>query len=181
MENGSETSPQSVESCHFCYGPVNSDDNHCAKCSYPLKGSDDEKAAFVLRKNADQINLPKFKNKSENALGTLYFLAGFFMLCAIIVFFQKEESADLLAILLPYLILTILFLILGSYAKQKPLACFISGLCLYIIIEVLVVAEAHFSTNFIDIIFNLIVIGFLVNGIRASLEIERIKKENDLD
>jgi len=84
-----------------------------------------------------------------------------------------------LAIVIPYFVLGIVFLLLGEYSKKKMLACFISGLCLFIIVQLLYV----FNEPQFDLIYTVFVIAtivYLILGIKSAIEIEKIKKEHNL-
>jgi len=117
---------QPYQHCDACFARVTDDDTYCAGCGYPLKGSENEQKKFIDHRNKNDVNLPKFKKKVARAGNTLYYLSAVFILYSAISFFTSSNDPYILAIVIPYLILAILFLILGSFSNQKPLACFIS-------------------------------------------------------
>jgi hypothetical protein len=82
--------------------------------------------------------------------------------------------------LLTNLILAFVFLALGGYAHKKPLACIVSGLCLYVIVIILN-AIADPATIARGALVKILIIGYLVKGIKSAIEIEKIKKEHNID
>jgi hypothetical protein len=84
-----------------------------------------------------------------------------------------------LAYVLPNLILAILFLALAGYSRKKPLVCLVCGLCLYVIVQVLMLIDDPARIAY-GIIFKIAIIGYMINGIKSAIEIEKIKKENNI-
>jgi hypothetical protein len=94
-------------------------------------------------------------------------------------FFLSKDNPDVLAIVIPIFILAVLFLILGAYSAKKPLACLISGLSLYVIVQILLAIDD--PVNIVKgIIFKIAIIGYLIKGIKSAIDIEKIKKDNHL-
>lgn len=165
-----------VKHCDGCYIAVTNDDFYCTHCGYPLKGTADEQRKFVISLSQKEAALPEFEKKVERAGDTLYYLGGIFVLYSGYNFWHNKDNPSVLAIVLPNLVLAILFLLLAGFSKQKPLACFVSGLCLYLIVQVLILVS---NPSRIDLGFfvKIIIIVFLIKGIKSAIEVERIKKE----
>jgi hypothetical protein len=178
MEDSLSISALPVE-CHACYAKGTADDVYCTNCGYPLKGTEQEQRNFILQKSFVTIDLATFKERLQKAANTLYYLAGVFVFYGIITFFIRKDDPDVLALVLPNLILAVLFLALGGYTNKKPLACIISGLCLYVIVQILNFIGNPASIAF-GIIFKILIIGYMIKGIKSAIEIERIKKENNI-
>ncbi|WP_143014033.1 hypothetical protein [Mucilaginibacter pineti] len=121
----------------------------------------------------------EFNKTLKSATMSLYYLAGIFVISGLISFFMNKDNADVLAIVLPNFILAILFLVLGSFSRKKTLACLVSGLSLYIIVQVLNAIADPVSIGR-GIIMKIIIIGYLINGIKSAINIEKIKKENNI-
>ncbi|MFI5139239.1 MAG: hypothetical protein ACHQIM_15555 [Sphingobacteriales bacterium] len=138
MENSLSASITPIEQCAACNVQVLNDDEYCSNCGYPLKGAEQEQKDFILKKDFANIDIAGFDKRIKKAGNTLYYLAFFFIFGGVIVFFLKKNSPDVLAMILPNLILTVVFLVLGWYSRKKPLACIVSGLCLYIITLLLI-------------------------------------------
>ena len=179
MENSVSAPNLPIERCAACFTNVVNDDVYCSNCGYPLKDSTQEQRDFISNRHSTNIDIAIVNKRVRNAGNTLYYLSGIFILSGIINFFISKDDPDVAAIVIPIFILAILFLVLGEYSKKKPLACIISGLALYVIVQVL---------NFIDnpaniahnIIIKIIIIAFLIKGIKSAVDIEKIKKENNI-
>ncbi len=175
--------PPPIPRCDACFKEIENDDVFCAYCGYPIKGTKVEQSAFILKQNKIDYYKAEIKKKVENRIDkgatTLFCLSGLFILAAIIGFFKLQDNPQVLAFVIPYLILGIIFLLLGEYSKKKPLMCFVSGLCLYIIAELYDISERPQASP-LGIITIFIIIVFLVLGIKSAVEIEKIKKENNI-
>jgi hypothetical protein len=165
--------------CNSCFTKIDQDDQFCNNCGYPLKGTEEEKRTFQSTRTVNEIDIADYNKKLTNAANTLYYLGGIFVIYALVQFFVKKDDEDVLAYVLPNIVLAIVFVVLGGYTKKKPLACLISGFSLYIIVQVLN-AVTEPSTVIKGIIVKIIVIGFLVRGIKSAIEVDRIKKESNL-
>jgi hypothetical protein len=165
--------------CEACYIKVHPNDQFCNNCGYPLKGSAEQQDAFKSKQVVDTVNMRDYQKKLANASNTLYFLSALFILVAGILFFKHEEDEAVLAYVLPSIILGVTFLLLATYTKKKPLACLICGFSLYIIVQALG-AISDPATIASGIILKIIVVVFLINGIKSAVEVDRMRKENNL-
>ncbi|BAU54820.1 hypothetical protein [Mucilaginibacter gotjawali] len=179
MENPATLPSPSVERCYACAKEVANADVYCNNCGYPLKGTEWDQKKFIGKQNEVDINLPEFQKRLTHAANSFYYLAGAFIVYGLFYFFIKMDDPGVLSFVLPNFILAIVFLVLGAYSKIKPLACIVSGLCLYIIVLVLN-AVGNPASIASGIILKIIIIGYLVKGIKSALEIEKIKKENNI-
>jgi hypothetical protein len=179
MENSIALTPEPTAKCDACYTDVLNDDAFCANCGYPVKGTEFEQKTFVANQQVLHIDMAEYNDKIKKAGNSLYYLSGIFLLNALFVFFTNKDSEDVLGVTLPIIILSILFLGLGGYSRKKPLACIICGLSLYVIVQVLNLIVDPVSL-FRGIIFKVIIIGYLIKGIKSALELENFKKENNI-
>ena len=177
MENTASTTTTTY--CNACATEVVNDDAFCTNCGYPLKGSEKDQRYFIAQRSNVLIDMAEFNKKIKHAGNSLYYLSGVFVLMAIISFFKYQDDAEVLGIVIPIVILAALFLVLGSYSRKKPLACLVSGLCLYVIVQVLNIVSNPASVAS-GIIWKIAIIGYLVVGIRSAIEIEKIKKEHNI-
>jgi hypothetical protein len=179
MENSLSAPAQSLERCDACFTDVATDDVYCPNCGYPVKGTEQEQKDFRLNHDFQNIDLFHFNDKVRKAGNVLYYLSGIFVVSGMIFYFLKKDSPDAIATLITNLILAMLFLALGGYSRKKPLACIISGLCLYAIILVLdaIVDPVSIVRG---IFLKIVIVGLLVKGLKSAIEIEKIRKENNL-
>jgi predicted nucleic acid-binding Zn ribbon protein len=180
MDTPELTTPiATLQHCDICYKDVPADDSFCQTCGYPLKGTEQEQKDFRLQHDFRNIDIASFGAKVKKASNALYYLSGIFVISGLIIYFSNQNAENAVGVLITNLILAMVFLALGGYSKKKPLACIISGLCLYAIIVILNAIVDPISIVR-GIIFKIVVIGFLINGLKSALEIEKIKKENNL-
>ena len=179
MENAIPEPAQPAGYCKACAAQVVNDDAFCTSCGYPLKGTEKDQRYFMAERSNVMIDMAEFNNKIRRAGNSLYYLSGVFVLIALINYFRNQNDPLVLGFVIPLMILAVLFLVLGYYSRKKPLACLISGLCLYIIVQVLLIVSnpANLAAG---IIWKIFIIGYLVNGVRSAIEIEKLKKEHNI-
>lgn len=178
MENAPLEKSTALILCDACHTRINDLDSFCNNCGYPMKGSKFEQNSFIAKRNDAEIDLIAFNKRLKNAGNTLFYLAGFFLFATVYNFFSFKDDPQVLAIVLPNVILGILFLVLGEYCKKKPLACMVCGLCLYIIVQLLLFVDNP-SINLGDIV-ELVIIAYLIIGIKSAIDIEKVKKEHNI-
>lgn len=179
MENSISTPVLQTELCTYCNSKTETEDVFCTNCGYPLKGTELEQNNFVTQRSFNDIDLADLNKKLKNAGMSLYYLAGIFVISGFVNFFLSKDNPEVLAIVIPIFILAVLFLILGAYSAKKPLACLISGLSLYIIVQILSAIDDPVNIAK-GIIFKIAIIGYLIKGIKSAIDIEKIKKDNHL-
>lgn len=167
---------QNLNLCACCahhYEPI---DIFCNTCGYPLQGTQQQQESFISNRVVKEINLVDLKKKIESARNSLYIITavlGIFGLFGL--FFTKDED-DLFYSLITYVILVGAFLAFAVWSKTKPASALISGLSLYVIVQILNAVNDP-TTIFSGIIFKILIIAYLVKGIIALLEVDKIKKE----
>lgn len=114
--------------------------------------------------------------KVDAASNSLYWIAGILTVSSVFSYFVMQNDENLIAFLITSIILIGAFLAFGVWSKTKPAAALISGLSLYVIIQ-LINAVDNPATIFSGIIFKIIIIGYLIKGIIAVTEVGKIKKE----
>jgi hypothetical protein len=179
MENSLSASIAPIEQCAACNVQVLNNDEYCCNCGYPLKGAEQDQKDFILKKDFARVDVAEFNKRINKAGNYLYYLAFFFTFSSIITFFARRNDPELLGMIVPLLVLAVVFLGLGWYSKQKPLACIISGLALYIIALLLIYINNP-SRIASGILFKIIIIGYLIKGIKSAIEIEKVKKEHNI-
>jgi hypothetical protein len=165
--------------CNSCYRTFITTDIYCNNCGFPLHGTKEEKDHHIANRAVKQIDLGELKKSVETACNSLYWIAGVIAVSAIFIFFTAEEE-DQFNLLILNVILIGAFLAFAVLGKTKPITAMISGLSLYIIIQILnLIADP--TTILKGIIFKIGIIFYLIKGIRAVLEADKIKKELNID
>ncbi|MFC0517859.1 zinc ribbon domain-containing protein [Mucilaginibacter angelicae] len=179
MENQIPVAVQLTEKCAHCNTDVKPEDTFCTQCGYPVKGTEAEQNKFISERQVEEIDMFTYNKTLKQAGTSLYYLAGVFIISGLIYFFMHKDEAEVVAVVITNLIMAAIFLVLGAYSKKKPLACIISGLSLYVIVQVLnaIIDPISIAQG---IIIKIVIIGYMIRGIKSAMEIEKIKKENHI-
>lgn len=167
---------QTVDFCTCCTIKLNENDFYCNSCGYPIQGTEEEQKNYIANRSIKEFDLQDFHKNIKSATNSLYWVAGIFALGALLTTFNLPNQEDIVPHLIIYIILISAFLALAVWGKQKPLPALISGLSLFIIIQIV---NTIFDpvTLFSGIILKIVIIAYLVKGIKAALEADKIKKE----
>jgi len=176
------TNPRNpISLCDKCYTQVDPDDQFCNSCGFPLKGTKEEKEKFRPIPVKPKLNRREYEKRIKDATNTLYYLAGVLVFWDIILFFAVKDDPDVLSYVIPDVILAIVFLTLGGYAHNNPFTCIISGIVLYIIIQIMnIVSDPSSFASPITIAVKTGIIAFLIKGIKSAIEGEKLRKDNNL-
>ncbi|MEO5593557.1 MAG: hypothetical protein ABIR15_07510 [Chitinophagaceae bacterium] len=170
---------ESMMECKCCFEKINAADQFCQKCGFPLKGSEEEQNQFFYNRNYQHMEINALDKKIKSATTTLYVLAGLSFLIGIIYFSVNPAEDNGSAILITYTVIAIIYLLLGVWAKTKPVASIISGMVLYILIELMGAIENPASI-FRGIILKIIIISYLIKGLMSAIEAEKIRKQHNI-
>ena len=165
--------------CRACGNAVNEQDQFCINCGFPLKGTETEQNLFISARHFRKHQVQELHRKVKNAQTTLFVLAGLFFVFGVIAYFIAGQNDLGFAVLIQQLILAAVFLALGGWAKSKPVVALISGLVLFILVQLIFIAQ-DLENIIRGIILKVIVIIYLVKGLQSAIEAEKIKKEHNL-
>jgi hypothetical protein len=165
--------------CKCCFVKINTTDSFCQACGFPLKGTDDEQRQFFTHRNYGHMEMDSLKGKIKSAGTTLYVLAGVFLIYGLIYFFLQRNGDNAPALLITNAAVAVIFLLLGYWSEKKPLAAIISGMSLYILVQLLAAFDDPLSI-LKGIILKVIIISYLIKGLTSALEAEKIKKQYNL-
>ena len=176
MDTGNILSPIK---CEYCANTVSEQDQFCINCGFPLKGNEGEQRQFISTKNYKHHELKELTRKTKNAQTTLFVLAGLFFVIGVIYYLINMDSDLAFVAMITNLILAAIFLALGGWSKNKPVVSLISGLVLYVIVQLLSMIDdpANIARG---AIVKVIVIVYLVKGLQSAMEVEKIKKEHNI-
>lgn len=181
MENLSAPAVNYPQNCNYCNTAVAQPDNFCITCGYPINGTEEDQRFFVSERNALAIDLEDHDKKVNQAGKTLYWLAGLTVAWSFIQYAitaSKDADTDGMAkpVLLVNMILAALYLGLGLWSRKKPVVALVSGLSLYIIVQILsTVGDPTYL--FKGIIIKILFIGYFIKGIKSAMEADRLKKQ----
>ncbi len=162
--------------CKSCTAPATANDQFCASCGYPLKGTADEQKTFLMDKSYKELNLDEAKKQVKKASYALYYIAGATLLGGLIVYGMNRDGLQNGTILMVNAIIAGIFAAIGFWCTRKPLAAIITGASFYALIFILN-AVSNPLTILSGIIFKIFIVGCFIRGIKAALEAEKLKKE----
>jgi len=171
--------PETIAACKCCFEKINPADQFCQKCGFPLKGSDADQQIFIYRRGFRKVELTALGKKIKSAGTTLYVLAGIFLLYSLGYFFVNRPENSATVILITYTIVAVIFLLLGIWSQKKPVASIISGMVLYVLIQLMAAIENPVNL-FSGIIFKIIIISYLIKGLASAMEAEKIRKQHNI-
>lgn len=165
--------------CRACGNPVNEHDQFCTSCGFPLQGTDEAQSLFITQRHSRLHQIKELNRKVKSAQTTLFVLAGLFFVFGVIYYFIGGQDQIAFAALIQNLILAAVFLALGGWAKSKPVVALISGLVLFILLQLILIAQDLENIGR-GIILKVIVIIYMVKGLQSAIEAEKIKKEHNI-
>ena len=165
--------------CQACSSNVTADDFFCQNCGFPLRAPAEERDAFINNRNFQAFQLKEMQGKIKNASTSIFVIGGLTSVMGIILYFTAARTQDSFVAMLVNLLVGIIFLGLGFWCKEKPVAAIISALSLYIILLVLTAIDDPLNVVK-GIILKIIIIGYLIKGLNSAFEAQRIKKKHNL-
>ncbi|MEO6454209.1 MAG: hypothetical protein ABIN97_09065 [Ginsengibacter sp.] len=168
-----------ITTCFSCGNNISHDDVYCTNCGYPLQGTIEERDQFMNNRNYKHMELHEMNRKIKSGTTTMYVLAGFCVIGGVIFYAVTSELENPMAVLIMYLVLAAIYVGLALWSKKQPLPAIVSGLILYIIVQLLAMIED--PMNIVKgIIFKIIIIVYLIKAVRSASDAQRIKKELNL-
>ena len=162
------------QSCPECGKMHETQNKFCSNCGYPVFGSEDEIRKFKYKKLEREQDKIDLEGKVNSARSSLFVLAGLMgVFGAIMIGLNKEESV---ALLVQYLVMAGIFLGLGFWSKQKPFAALLTGLIVFISMQLLLMIYDPKSV-FSGIIIKVVVIIYIVKGVSSARKVEKMDAE----
>jgi hypothetical protein len=165
--------------CKCCFVPIQPTDHFCQACGFPLLGSEEEQTQFFYNRNYQHMEISSLKKKIESARNTLYVLAALFMVMGLVLFFMNPTEDTAAAILITNTVVAVIFLLLGYWSAKKPVASIISGMVLYVLVQLMTMVDDPLNI-FKGIILKIIIISYLIKGLMSALEAEKIQKQYNI-
>ncbi|AUC75093.1 zinc-ribbon domain-containing protein [Olleya sp. Bg11-27] len=154
--------------CKHCDMTIQEDDAFCEECGYPIKGSEQDVAKFYAKRVMDKRKNNNAEEKIKSARNTLYVIAGVVFLFGLFLFFKNGDNVALLV----NFILGAIYMLLGTWSKQKPLVALLLGLLLYITI-IVISAIADPLSLVAGVIWKVLIIAYLGKGIYSASSINK--------
>lgn len=175
--------PESTIACPVCYTNAQQTDAFCGKCGYPLKGSKQEQEDFKQTQYQLEANLSLAEHQIRRGGMTLYILSGITFVAGILLgfvaspdFVEKMFGTPQLPFGIVLLVLSVAYLGLGLWSRQRPFAALLIALILYCTLLLMDMVADPVSL-FKGIIWKVLIIVALVRGTSGGYRAEKIKKE----
>ncbi len=163
--------PQSIilqSECKHCETPAKEEASFCSECGYPIKGSDQDIAKFYAKRVMDKRKTDNAYEKIKSARKTLFIIAGIITVFGFFIYYKTEDIVPLSI----NLVVSIVYVVLGFWSKQRPLIALILGLLLYLTL-IIITAIADPLTLVAGIIWKILIIGYLAKGIYSASSINK--------
>ncbi len=170
--------PIDYTACPSCDLQVSTADAFCGKCGYPLQGTTEEQDEFKRLRVHKHIELDDMYAKVRSASNTMFILSGIFALFALFYYGTVSEE-EKTGVLIANLVLAVLYVGLGFWSRVQPVAGIISALALYAIVQVVIAIEDPTSI-FKGILWKVLIIMYLVKGLRSAYEAKRLQQLHNL-
>ena len=162
--------------CEYCKSPTDTNDIFCQQCGFPVKGTDEEKQQFHYNIGYKQIQLEDSGTSIRKGRNSLYVVAAVFVVFGLISYSRESDGADTTALVVTNLALGVIFLLLAFWSTSKPIAALISGLSLYLAVQLLNFIVEPVSL-FQGVIMKVFVIIYLVRALQSAFDARKLSRE----
>ena len=132
---------------------------------------------FLLKRNTQKSKLERANKKLWQATNTLFIIGALIGILALgNCFLSFTTLRGDYGLMISQVSLAITFVALGFWCKKRPLPAILCGFSLYLLLQIVYLILGP-KTIVNGLAFKIFFIGFLINGIRAALEAEKLKKE----
>lgn len=165
--------------CKACAAKINEDDFFCQSCGFPIKAPAEERDAFINNRDYKAYELSLMQKQVKSASTSIFVIGVFTALAGIFYYFTLPEEQKPLVTMILNLLIAGIFIALGFWCKEQPVAAIISALSLYTILLILIMINDPMSI-LKGIIFKIIIIVYLLKGLNSAFESQKIKKTYNL-
>lgn len=174
-----------LTTCYYCKSTgLKESDMFCPNCGFPQRGGQDKMKNFIWNIKNKKTLLEEHKKSVNKARNILYILAGLNLLFGLILGVFTGLN---IAVLISCVIAAGIYFILGLWSRKQPFPAILSGLFVYIVIQVMG-AIADPDTLYHGIPLKLVFISGFIYGYKGvkdskklEMELESIKKAKDLN
>jgi hypothetical protein len=171
MENISQT-------CENCKATVRQQTDKCPSCGFPIGGTEVQKEIYYNQLGSRKDFLKQAQEKIYTARVILWVIAGLSFLYGLINYFASSDSDTRILILIINVLMGGIFLLLSSYALDKPFVALILAVILYIGFFIYGIVDGSITGGY-GLFGRIVIIGFLIKGASSARDAEELKKELD--
>jgi hypothetical protein len=160
--------------CENCKQHVLTASEKCPACGFPTAGTENEKEFFYHKLEARRVQLKNLQAKVDSAKVTLWVIAGLNLLYALLSYAFGSSPEDALFTLIINALVSLMFVLIGNWAKEKPFSGLVTGLSIYAALFLYTIMS---NEHVYGIVGRIVLIGYLIKGISSAREAEEVKKE----
>lgn len=161
-----------MPTCSNCQSAMVEGEVFCSQCGFPENGNEEDRANFARRVGAKKKLLNEVKREVRRGKNTLIVLGVLNILIGLFyIFFLEEIAAAVIQ-----MILALVYLGLSIWTDKQPFGALLSALILYITL-ILLMAVLDPATIVQGVVLKVIIIGFLVRGVKSGHEAKNIYRE----
>ena len=165
-----------TSTCEHCKTSVPETAAKCASCGFPVGGTDIQKDAFYHQLEAKKGTIKDLHNKVYNARITLWIIAGLNVFFGIVNYYMIREHDGAIIFLLLNVVTSIIYLLLASYAIEKPFTALVMAAVVYVAFIIYWTAEG-IVPGLWGWFGRAAIIAFLIKGAVSARDAEELKKE----
>jgi hypothetical protein len=174
MDQPIESTEPTVAVCENCNAKNSLTQKFCSNCSFPIGGTDEERQKFRLNIGSHKLHIKRAHEKIKTGKIIIYVLAGIWFLFGLYQGFANDDFPTMIVNLL----LSMLYLILASWADKNPFGAILTAFIIYITLQV-VNLFIDPTTIFRGILLKIFFISALVKAIQSAREAQDSMAELD--
>jgi hypothetical protein len=163
MEELNQPLAEETTTCENCNNVNSSNLKFCSKCSFPIKGSDEEKNKFKIKISGHKFLMAEAEKEAKTAKTIILVLAGFVFLMGLYQGLANDDFATMIV----NLCISLLYLILAAWSNKNPFGAILTAFIIYITLNIV---NAFFEPTslFQGIFMKIFFIGAFIKGIRSA-------------
>jgi len=162
--------------CENCKTPIQQQTDKCPTCGFPVGGTDVQKEIFYHQLGYKKESVKDLKEKVYRARMLLWVIAALSCLYGLISYVANQEQDGALLVLIINVVIGGIFLLLASYAEEKPFTALILATAIYVAFIIYGVIEGGVSMGSVTI-GKIVIIVLLIRGAVSARDAEDLMKE----
>jgi len=156
--------------CSQCSNLIEEQQVYCTYCGFPEQGTEQEKSKFHAGRVIKARTARSAKDGVKSARNTLFIMSALMGIAGIFYFFSLDGD---IGVLITYMIIAVIYVLLGFWSQEKPLIALILGLLVYLTLIVTIAIISPVSI-FSGIIIKIIIITYLARGINGAAQLKKV-------
>lgn len=166
-----------LSKCYYCKSTgLTENDKFCPNCGFPQRGTQVVMKKFIWTINNKNKLLDEQKKAVNKAKNILFILAGLNLTFGLLLGIIIQEN---IGVLIAGVITAVIFFALGQWSKKNPFPAILSGLFVYIALNVInAISDPH--TIYQGLILKIIIISGFIYGYKGVKDSKKLEEELDI-